>query len=404
MAIDNITSNRFSGFIRKKPSNDGVQEAVVVAEHKPSIVAEALANLEENIVVNSAIVGGDGSSVLVDDEYAEKRIDRKARKGGRKREADNYKVTERKILDGAKEIGKKAHKIIVNEKAKVEHAKGDYKEVEGQKVVRIQGKGVFSLAGKYLGKKESKKIVINGQEIDLRNSALNDERLRKARASQRPTIEQSKENRVGNIDLVPKIHSGVITEKRNLAGKKIDYEGVHGRISTDGMPVVIGGETITQQDVRMNPNMFYLKRATNIGRIFEDPEQMLNGCLEYFKACEENPLYRAEQSRMSGKKGEAVQEIVYVPVPRPMSTLGLASFLGISLRRIQGYMVSNIDSDITDILVTVIELIRAQQYENAAIGVFKENIVSRMLGLADKQEQTVAAKLEITYEDMNNED
>jgi hypothetical protein len=130
---------------------------------------------------------------------------------------------------------------------------------------------------------------------------------------------------------------------------------------------------------------------------------VLEAGLEYFQFSQACPLKRPEQNRLSGK-GEMQKEVIEVDVPRPLSNSGLAAFLGVTHRYLNYAARDARFAEYHDIFEFLFEQIRKQQFDQAAIGVFKENLVARNIGLTEKTESVVVTKMEITYEDINNEE
>jgi hypothetical protein len=144
--------------------------------------------------------------------------------------------------------------------------------------------------------------------------------------------------------------------------------------------------------------------------IFQSPVQILDGFKEYAQWVENNPLSRPEQNRQPAKRrirGEEVDDpdtIVNVLVPRPMSIWSFAIFIGVTRDCLYKYSRDQGYEDYHETMNFIFDMIKNQQYEQAAIGNYKENIVARAIGLSDKTEQVITNKFEITYEDINNEE
>jgi hypothetical protein len=144
--------------------------------------------------------------------------------------------------------------------------------------------------------------------------------------------------------------------------------------------------------------------------VFKSPIQVIEGFKEYATWVENNPLSRPEQNRQPAKrriKGEDFDDpdtIVNVLVPRPMSIWSFAIFIGVTRECLYTYAKDQGYEDYHETLNFIFDMIKNQQYEQAAIGNYKENIVARAIGLSDKTEAVVTNKFEITYEDINNED
>ncbi len=127
-------------------------------------------------------------------------------------------------------------------------------------------------------------------------------------------------------------------------------------------------------------NKFWLLRSKH-GRdkIFVSPKLLWEAACEYFEWAEKNPI---KDPRSFGQR----------KIQRPFTIEGLCVYVGANtafLRQFEDGLKGKEDAeskDFSTIIGTIKDVIFTQQYSNAAIGVLKENIVSRKLGLADRQE------------------
>ena len=101
-------------------------------------------------------------------------------------------------------------------------------------------------------------------------------------------------------------------------------------------------------------------------------------CCEYFEWVEANPLEEAFQYQ------GAVSEKP-LPKMRAMTIWGLCRFLGITRFTWDEYRGRE---DFSAITSQVEDTIKDQKFSGAAAGLLNANIISRDLGLADKQEHT----------------
>lgn len=131
-------------------------------------------------------------------------------------------------------------------------------------------------------------------------------------------------------------------------------------------------------------NQFW-KARTKIGRdkLFSTPELLWEAACEYFQWCDENPLYE--------RKAFAFQGVVTtedMPKLRAYTIEGLCLFLDIS----EGYFRSfkaqeRLEKDAFITVINKIEkTIYNQKFTGAAADLLNANIISRDLGLADKQD------------------
>lgn len=136
-------------------------------------------------------------------------------------------------------------------------------------------------------------------------------------------------------------------------------------------------------------NKFYKKRAKD-GRelIYKDPSELLEASYEYFDWCNKNPVKREEVI----KGGILAGTTVKVNITRPYTLGGLCIHIGIGKRTFDGYCERE---DFVPITTHIREIIQQNQIEGAMSGTYKENIVARLLGLAEKREVDIPNGLHI---------
>lgn len=112
--------------------------------------------------------------------------------------------------------------------------------------------------------------------------------------------------------------------------------------------------------------------------MFTDPVKLQEACIEYFEWVEANPL---KEEKIGFYMGESVKdEIVKM---RPMTMGGLSIFLGITMQCLYEWKKSR--EDLKPVIEWAESVIRDQKFAGAAAGLLNANIISRDLGLADKQ-------------------
>lgn len=130
-------------------------------------------------------------------------------------------------------------------------------------------------------------------------------------------------------------------------------------------------------------NQFWKQRSKH-GRdkLFESPELLWEAACEYFQWCEDNPLTTVDY------KGKDADKVIY-ELPRAFTLTGLCVFLNCSTEYLRHFEKNNKDSkDFMPIITRIRDVIYTQKFEGAAAGLFKENLISRELGLAEKRENT----------------
>lgn len=135
-------------------------------------------------------------------------------------------------------------------------------------------------------------------------------------------------------------------------------------------------------------NRFWEARSSH-GRspLFETPDQLWEACLEYFEWVADNPMKAVELVK---HQGIGIQH--EVPLMRNMSEDGLKIFLDISNQTWANYKSK---PDFLEITEKVVAVIRTHKMDGAVTGMFKESIIARELGLADKQDVQVKGQLQV---------
>lgn len=147
------------------------------------------------------------------------------------------------------------------------------------------------------------------------------------------------------------------------------------------------GERLTGQ--------FGWKLRTNVPfkKLFANADALLAEANKYFEWCERHPLYKTELVKY---KGDAEQ--VEVPLRRPFTMDGLTVFLGVSgayFRAARGVIKTRIDAgkpnagdeDMLAAITYIESVVRNQQVEGAAVGLFSGNLVCRLNNIAENVNQ-----------------
>lgn len=140
-------------------------------------------------------------------------------------------------------------------------------------------------------------------------------------------------------------------------------------------------------------NKFWLARASS-GRdkLFETPESLWAASCEYFEWVEQNPLMSKKVVQYQGVPVDLPE-----PKMRAMTISGLCLFLDISHETWRLYKNRK---DFIAIIETIENVIWNQKFSGASADLLNANIISRELGLIDKQE----TKNTISFEDMTDEE
>lgn len=164
---------------------------------------------------------------------------------------------------------------------------------------------------------------------------------------------------------------------------------------------------------RIVGNKFW-KLRTKHGRekIFSDAEVLREEAFKYFDWCDRHPLERMELVKYKGSASEAE-----VPLSRPYTMDGLTYYLGVSGSYFRGAK-SNLKDKIERnkatweevALLETIELIeqviRMQNIEGAAVGLFSPNLVARIHNIAENvnSNNTGDAVVRVTVRDQATAD
>ncbi len=139
-------------------------------------------------------------------------------------------------------------------------------------------------------------------------------------------------------------------------------------------------QTERDHEGRFLPGNTIWQERTTFGRApaFADAEFLWQACRAYFQWAHENPLYEAK-ILASGKEVPAARM-------RAFTQKALCLHLRISEETWREWRKSR--DDLTEVIQTVDAVIFTQKFEGAAAGLLNANLISRELGLADRQELT----------------
>ena len=126
-------------------------------------------------------------------------------------------------------------------------------------------------------------------------------------------------------------------------------------------------------------------------RKYETPVHLWMAACEYFEYNDANPLEKNE----AVKSGDMAGMIIAVPVRRPYTKVGLASFTGLTA----GYVKElKQDPEFSTVMELIDSVIETQQVEAAIAGLANPLIVSRLLGLTDKMEIDQRGELKAAFQ------
>lgn len=149
-------------------------------------------------------------------------------------------------------------------------------------------------------------------------------------------------------------------------------------------------------------NQFWKLRAKH-GRdkLFESPELLWEAACEYFEWCESNPLIETQAKSVSIPMGGGTEiQLVQLPVMRAMTLSQLCLYLGCNdayFRTFKAQMTEK-DKDFNTVINQIEQTIYNQKFQGAAGNLLNANIISRELGLIDKQDIDIGGVKSIIIE------
>lgn len=164
--------------------------------------------------------------------------------------------------------------------------------------------------------------------------------------------------------------------------------GARPPIKTSNPEVVLDRETNRPRFVKGN-TIWQLIKSRGRACIISDGDDLWQSATNYFKWCDENPLNRSELVK---HQGDAVA--FDVPLGMPYSIDGLTIYLGVSgtyfrsrkaalADRVELKTATDADIYLLETIYLIESVVRTQRFNGAAVGLFKENLISRVDGYAD---------------------
>lgn len=123
----------------------------------------------------------------------------------------------------------------------------------------------------------------------------------------------------------------------------------------------------------------YYERLTRKPRFYITAQDFLRDVAEYFTWCEKHPLLEEKVFMYKGAIVRADE-----PKMRPFTKKGLSTFLNLPEGRLTAYKKRG--DEWAEAMEIVEQTIYTQKFEGAAAGLLNATIISRDLGLAEKQE------------------
>lgn len=139
-----------------------------------------------------------------------------------------------------------------------------------------------------------------------------------------------------------------------------------------------------------NGNKFWKLRSKHgVDKLFATPDLMWEAATEYFEWCEEHPLIEVDF------KGKDADE-VHIPKMRAFTMHGLCLYLGCSTSYFRTFKstLKEKDKDFLAVITRIEETVYEQKFTGSAAGFLNPNIIARDLGLADKKDVDMSAKID----------
>lgn len=121
-----------------------------------------------------------------------------------------------------------------------------------------------------------------------------------------------------------------------------------------------------------------MSRSVGKPRAIESPEQFWEAAQDYIQWVKDNPVEKTVTAAFQG-----VISYEKVPHSRPMTQYGLAAHMGIGLSTLKDYKQK---PEYSAMFHEVTNYMTAWNIDGATSGDFNGNIISRVEGIADKQE------------------
>jgi len=128
-------------------------------------------------------------------------------------------------------------------------------------------------------------------------------------------------------------------------------------------------------------------RQNKIGqpRKFETPADLWAAAIAYFKWNIENPCIKKDVC----KSGENVGTAIEIEIERPLTIRGFCNHASIGYSTFNDYETRENFKEYSEVIKRIKLIIEDYLITGAAIGTYKENLVSRLTGLAEKKEVEV---------------
>ena len=131
-------------------------------------------------------------------------------------------------------------------------------------------------------------------------------------------------------------------------------------------------------------NQFWkLRSKSGRDKLFATPKQLWDAACKYFEWCEEHPIYETKAFSFQG-----IVQLKEIPKMRAMTMQQLCFYLHCNEAYFRQFKESLPDDeeDFSTVISDIETVIYTQKFQGACADLLNANIISRDLGLADKQE------------------
>lgn len=135
----------------------------------------------------------------------------------------------------------------------------------------------------------------------------------------------------------------------------------------------------------------------NVGRPLKcTPEELLEKFKEYVQWCQDNPILTKVRLDARSVEGIAYGNTTTEEKPRMISVSGFCIFIGVTLRWWGELENGKRKKEFSAVKDLIREFCEDYQKEMAANHIFNANIISRLLGLADKKQVEATTPISLT--------
>lgn len=117
-------------------------------------------------------------------------------------------------------------------------------------------------------------------------------------------------------------------------------------------------------------------------KLFSTPELLWEAACEYFKWCQDNPLYEAKAFAYKGSV-----KVKNMPKMRAMTLSGLCFYLSCNEAYFRQFNTEG-NKGFSTVIEEIEKTIYNQKFQGAAADLLNANIIARDLGLSEKNEHT----------------